>query len=158
GSDYIFPRMTNLIVGKYLQSKGLAPVAEKYTPLGHRDYADIVQEIKKQKPDVILSTINGDSNIRFYRDLALAGITPAETVVVALLIDEDDLRGLDPRIMKGHFAAWNYFQNLDTPRNKQFVQQFQARYGKDRATTDAIEAAYFQVYLWKLAVEKAKSI
>ncbi len=157
GSDYIFPRTANLIVVKYLETKGLKPVAEKYTPLGHKEYATYVQDIKKEQPDVIFSTINGDSNVNFYNELANAGITAEQIPVVAVSVGEDELRGLDPAKVKGHLAAWNYFQSIDTTQNKDFVRKFQSRYGADRVTDDPIEAAYFMVYFWKLAVEKAGS-
>ncbi len=157
GSDYVFPRTANLIIVQYLKSKNLEPVAERYTPLGHPDYQSIVQDIKQKNPDVIFSTINGDSNVNFYNELAAQGITADKIPVVAVSVGEDELRGLDPSKVKGHLAAWNYFQTLDTPKNKEFVKKFQDRYGKDRVTDDPIAAAYAQVYLWKLAVEKAKS-
>ncbi len=155
GSDYIFPRTANLIIVKYLESKGLKPVDEKYTPLGHLEYQNIVQDIKKADPDVIFSTINGDSNVNFYNELAAQGITADKIPVVAVSVGEDELRGLDPSKVKGHLAAWNYFQSIDTPVNKEFVKKFKAKYGADRVTDDPIEAAYFGVYFWKLAVEKA---
>jgi urea transport system substrate-binding protein len=157
GSDYIFPRTANLIIVKYLESKGLKPVAEEYTPLGHLEYANVVQAIKKTEPDVIFSTINGDSNVNFYNELAAQGITADKIPVVAVSVGEDELRGLDPAKVKGHLAAWNYFQSIDTPKNKEFVKKFQDKYGKDRVTDDPIEAAYMMVYFWKMAVEKAGS-
>lgn len=157
GSDYIFPRTANLIIVKYLQSKGLQPVAEKYTPLGHLEYQNVVQDIKKADPDVIFSTINGDSNVNFYNELAAQGITADKVPVCAVSVGEDELRGLDPSKVKGHLAAWNYFQSIDTPVNKEFVKKFKDKYGQDRVTDDPIEAAYYQVYFWKLLVEKAGS-
>ena len=155
GSDYIFPRTANLIIVKYLESKGMKPVDEKYTELGWKEYQNIVQDIKKADPDVIFSTINGDSNVNFYNELAAQGITADKIPVVAVSVGEDELRGLDPSKVKGHLAAWNYFQSIDTPVNKEFVKKFKAKYGADRVTDDPIEAAYFGVYFWKLAVEKA---
>lgn len=157
GSNYVFPRTANLIIVKYLESKNLKPVAEEYTPLGHQDYQAIVQRIKKERPDVIFSTINGDSNVNFYNELANQGITADNIPVCAVSVGEDELRGLDPAKVKGHLAAWNYFQSLNTPKNKEFVKKFKDKYGQDRVTDDPIEAAYFQVYFWKLAVEKAGS-
>src|SRR5208282_1415339 len=157
GSDYIFPRTSNLIFNKYLELKGVKVVGEKYTPLGHLDYANVVQDIKRADPDVIISTINGDSNINFYNELGSQGVSAEQIPVVAVSIGEDELRGLDPSKVKGHLAAWCYFQSIDTPRNKEFVKNFQAKYGKDRVTDDPIEAAYIGVYFWKLAVEKAGS-
>ena len=157
GSDYIFPRTANLIIVKYLESKGLKPVDEKYTKLGHTEYANVVQEIKKADPDVIFSTINGDSNINFYNELAGQGITADKVPVVAVSVGEDELRGLDPSKVKGHLAAWNYYQSVNTPANDTFVKAFKAKYGEDRVTDDPIEAAYMGVYFWKAAVEKAGS-
>jgi urea transport system substrate-binding protein len=158
GTDYVFPRTANLIIVKYLESKGLKVVAENYTPFGHKDYATYIQDIKKEQPDVIFSTINGDSNVNFYNELASAGITAENIPVVAVSVGEDELRGLDPSKVKGHLAAWNYFQSIDTPKNKEFIKKFQDKYGKDRVTDDPIEAAYMGVYFWKMAVEKAGDI
>ncbi len=157
GSDYVFPRTANLIIVKYLESKNLKPVAEEYTPLGHREYTNVVQAIKKADPDVIFSTINGDSNTNFYNELQAQGITADNIPVVAVSVGEDELRTLDPSKVKGHLAAWNYYQSIDTPTNKKFVADFKAKYGADRVTDDPIEAAYMQVYFWKMAVEKAGS-
>jgi len=157
GTDYVFPRTANLIIVKYLESKGLKAVNEKYTPFGFKDYQNIVQDIKKADPDVIFSTINGDSNVNFYNELAAQGITADKVPVCAVSVGEDELRGLDPSKVKGHLAAWNYFQSIDTPANKKFVANFKAKYGPDRVTDDPIEAAYYQVYFWKLLVEKAGS-
>jgi urea transport system substrate-binding protein len=157
GSDYIFPRTANLIIVKYLESKGMKPVAEEYTPLGHLEYQAVVQRIKEKDPDVIFSTINGDSNINFYNELAGQGITADKVPVVAVSVGEDELRGLDPSKVKGHLAAWNYYQSVKKPSNDTFVKNFRAKYGPDRVTDDPIEAAYIGVYFWKAAVEKAGS-
>jgi urea transport system substrate-binding protein len=155
GSDYVFPRTANFIIVKYLQSRGLQIAGESYTPLGHREYARAIQDIKKADPDVIVNTINGDSNIAFYDELAAQGITADKIPVLATSVNEDELRNLLPARVKGHLAAWNYFQSIDTPRNNEFVSRFQADRGWDRVTCDPMEAAYSQIYLWKLAVEKA---
>jgi urea transport system substrate-binding protein len=156
GSNYVFPRTANYIITKVLKTKGLEPVAEKYTPLGHTEYANVVQEIVKAAPDVIFSTINGDSNVNFYKELAAQGITADKCPVVAVSVGEDELKGLPPDTVKGHLAAWNYFQSVDTPKNKEFVANFKKFCKDDTAVTDdPIEAAYIGVYLWKLAVEKA---
>jgi urea transport system substrate-binding protein len=157
GSNYVFPRTANFIITKYLKTKDLVPVDEKYTELGETEYNQVVQKIKAAEPDVIFSTINGDSNINFYKELAAAGITADKIPVVAVSVGEDELRGLPPATVKGHLAAWNYFQSLDTPANKDFVKKFKAKYGSDRVTDDPIAAAYAQVYYWKIAVEKAGS-
>jgi urea transport system substrate-binding protein len=164
GTDYVFPRTANLVIVKYLKDKGLDPIDEQYTPFGHKDYANLVQDIKKKGADVIFSTINGDSNVNFYNELEAQGITADKVPVVAVSVGEDELRGLDPAKVKGHLAAWNYFQSIDSPANKEFVKNFNAfcekQYKKkeERVTDDPIEAAYIGVYLWKMAVEKAGSI
>jgi urea transport system substrate-binding protein len=157
GSDYIFPRTANFIIVKYLQSRGLQPVDERYTPMGHKDYKTIVQDIKRAAPDVIFNTINGDSNVYFFNELDGQGITADQVPVVSVSMGEDELRSLLPSQVKGHLAAWNYFQSVNTPKNKEFVQKFKDEFGWERVTDDPIEAAYFQVYLWKMAVEKAGS-
>jgi urea transport system substrate-binding protein len=155
GSDYIFPRTANLIIVKYLQSRGLQAVGERYTPLGHKQYKTIVQDIKQAGPDVIFSTINGDSNVYFFNELGRQGITADQIPVLSVSMGEDELRSLLPSEVKGHLAAWNYFQSVDTPKNKEFVRKFQEEFGSERVTDDPIEAAYFMVHLWKIAVEKA---
>jgi len=158
GSNYIFPRTANLIIVKYLESKKMKPVAEEYTPLGHTEYQTVVQRIKKAEPDVIFSTINGDSNVNFYNELANQGIKASDIPVVAVSVGEDELQGLVADKVKGHLAAWNYFQSLDTAANKKFVEKFKAYCQDDkRVTDDPIEAAYMGVYFWKAAVEKAGS-
>jgi urea transport system substrate-binding protein len=157
GSDYIFPRISNLVGTRFLKTKTLAPVAEKYVPLGHKDFAAVVRDIKKTQPDVIVNSIIGDSNLGLFNELAAQGLTADRLPVLNLSIDEEDLRGPDPKILTGHLAACRYFQSVNTPANKEFVERFKAKYGKDRVTTDAIESAYSAVYLWKLACEKAKS-
>jgi urea transport system substrate-binding protein len=158
GSNEIFARTANFIVTKYLQSRGLKPAGESYTPLGHRNYKHVVEDIQKAGPDVVLSTISGDSNIAFYDALAAQGITAAKLPVVATGVGEDELRGLLPDQVVGHLAAWNYFQSVDTPRNKDFVSRFKEDRGWDRVTSDPMEAAYFQIHLWKAAVEKAGDV
>jgi urea transport system substrate-binding protein len=159
GSDYIFPRTANQIIRAQLRNVYKAsPVEEKYADLTEKEFANIVQDIVSKKPDVIFSTINGDSNLPFYKELARQGITAEKVPVCAVSVAEDELRGLKKDEFVGHLAAWNYFQSVSTPANKKFVKNFKA-FVKDnkRVTDDPIEAAYFQVYLWKLAVEKAKS-
>jgi urea transport system substrate-binding protein len=158
GSDYVFPRTANLIIRKYLEARGGGELAgQKYLPLGHADFKDIVRDIALAKPDAIVSTINGDSNLGFYEELAAQGITADEIPVLATSVAEDELRSLLPSQVKGHLAAWTYFQSLNTPANKEFVGRFRQAYGYDCVTDDPIEAAYSQVYLWKQAVERAGS-
>lgn len=157
GSDYIYPRTANFIIKKYLESLGASVVDVQYTPMGQRDFKDIVNVIKASDADIILSTINGDSNIGFYGELAAQGVTADKIPVVATSVGEDELRSLLPSQVQGHYSAWTYFQSLDNPQNKRFVELWKREFGRDRVTDDPIEAAYTQVYLWKLAAEKAGS-
>jgi urea transport system substrate-binding protein len=162
GTDYVFPRTANKVLKAFLKAKGIpdSAVAEEYTPFGHKDYQTIVAKIKafaKGGGACVLSTINGDSNVPFYKEFANQGLTSAECPIMAFSVAEDELRAMEVPPLVGHLAAWNYFMSIDSPENKAFVAAFQAKYGKDRVTDDPIEAAYYGVYVWKAAVEKAKS-
>ncbi len=158
GSDYVFPRTANAIIKAQLKKEGGTLVGEEYTPLGATEYNTIIAKIKKAKPDSVFSTLNGDSNVAFYKQMRDAGISAKEIPVMAVSVAEDELRGIGGKTAEGHYAAWNYFQSVDTPANKEFVKKFKAKFGKDRVTDDPIEAAYIAVYLWKQAVEKAKTV
>jgi len=157
GSDYVFPRTANKIIKAQLKAEGGKTVAEEYTPLGHTDYSTIINKIKAAKPDVIFNTLNGDSNVAFFKQLRAAGITADQIPTMSVSIAEEEIRGIGADNMKGHYAVWNYFQTCDVPENKDFVRKYKAKYGQGRVTDDPIEAAYFQVYLWAKAVEKAGS-
>jgi len=169
GTDYVFPRTANRILMAYLLSVGIprANIVEEYTPFGHADYRTIVRNLKefgKNGDAAVLSTINGDSNVPFYSELATQGISAATLPVMAFSIAEDELRLMDTRHLVGHLAAWTYYQSIDTPENRQFVEAFKTYAeknglpgGRSRVTDDPIEAAYFGVYVWKAAVEKARS-
>jgi len=157
GSDYVFPRTANLIIKAQLKAEGGQLVGEEYTPLGHTEYSTVISKIKTTKPDVIYNTLNGDSNVAFFKQLRAAGITATDIPVMSVSIAEDELRGIGAEICEGHYAAWNYFMSMDTPENKVFVENYKARYGTDRVTDDPIEAGYFGVYLWAEAVKKAGS-
>lgn len=157
GVDYIYPRTANFIVRKYLESLGVSVVGEQYASIGQQDFKDIVNSIKKSEADIIFSTINGDSNVGFYSSLAAQGITADQIPVLATSVGEDELRSLLPSQVQGHYSAWTYFQSLDNPQNKRFVELWKREFGNDRVTDDPIEAAYTQIHLWKLAAEKAGS-
>jgi urea transport system substrate-binding protein len=157
GSDYVFPRTANLIIKAQLKAEGATLAGEEYTPLGHTEYSTVINKIKAAKPDVIFNTLNGDSNVAFFKQLRNAGITAADMPVMSVSIAEDEIRGIGADNLVGHLAAWNYFQTMKTPENDLFVKNYKARYGKDRVTDDPIEAGYFGVYLWAEAVKKAKS-
>jgi urea transport system substrate-binding protein len=157
GSDYVFPRTANKIIKEQLKAEGGTLVAEEYTPLGHTDYSTIISKIKQDKPDVIFNTMNGDSNVAFFKQLKDAGISATDITTMSVSIAEEEINAIGGDILAGHYAVWNYFQTTDTPENKVFVENFKAKYGADRVTADPIEAGYFGVYLWKAAVEKAGS-
>lgn len=155
GSDYVFPRTANGIIQAQLKKEGGTAVAEEYTPLGAVEYSTIISKIKELKPDAILNTLNGDSNVAFFKQLKAAGITAAQIPVMSFSVAEEEVGGIGIDNIKGHYAAWNYFQTVDTPANKKFVAAFKAKYGANRHTDDPIEAGYFGVYLWAEAVKKA---
>lgn len=169
GTDYVFPRTANKVLKAYLLKNGVpeSNIMEEYTPFGHKDYQTIVNKIKtfaSSGDAVVLSTINGDSNVPFYTEFANQGLTAKDCPIIAFSVAEDELRAMDTSKLVGHLAAWNYFQSIDTPENKKFVQAFKSYCernklpgGKDRVTDDPIEAAYYGVYVWKAAAEKAGS-
>jgi urea transport system substrate-binding protein len=157
GSDYVFPRTSNLIINKQLTAAGLEAVGEEYTPLGHTEYSTVIAKIKSAQPDVVFNTLNGDSNVAFFKQLKDAGITPEELPVISVSVAEEEITGIGAENIAGHLVAWNYFQTTDTPENQEFVTKFKEKYGDNRVTDDPIEAGYFGVYLWSKAVEKAGS-
>jgi urea transport system substrate-binding protein len=169
GTDYVFPRTANKVLKAYLKSKGVPDenIMEEYTPFSHTDYQTIVGKIKKFAASgdaCVMSTINGDSNVPFYKEFANQGLTADDCPIMAFSVAEDELRAMDVPPLVGHLAAWNYYQSVDLPENKKFVKAFKAYCqknnlpgGANRVTDDPIEAAYFGVYVWKAAVEKAKS-
>ena len=159
GSDYIFPRTANIIIKAQLKAKDAKLVGEDYVPLGNTEVAPIIAKIKSALPNggVIFNTLNGDSNVAFFKQLQAAGIGPEKYPVMSVSIAEEEVKAIGTQYLKGHFAAWNYFQTIDTPANKKFVEAFKAKYGAQRVTNDPMEAAYIAVYIWKQAVEKAKT-
>ncbi|MDQ0063714.1 urea ABC transporter substrate-binding protein [Paenibacillus harenae] len=157
GSDYVFPRTANLIIKEQLKAEGGELVGEEYTPLGHTDYATIISKIKEAKPDVVYNTLNGDSNVAFFKQLKDAGITSKDITTLSVSVAEEEIRGIGVDVLEGHLAAWNYYQTTDTPTNKTFVENYKKKYGDERVTADPIEAGYTAVYLWAAAVEKAGS-
>ena len=155
GSDYVFPRTSNLIITQQLAGAGLEPVGEEYTPLGHTEYSTLISKIRETDPDVVFNTLNGDSNVAFFKQLKDAGITTADLPTLSVSVAEEEITGIGADNMLDHLVAWNYFQTTDTPENVKFVQDFKAKYSEKRVTDDPIEAGYFGVYLWAKAVEKA---
>ena len=157
GSDYVFPRTSNLIINKQLEAAGLTAVGEEYTPLGHTEYSTVIAKIREADPDVVFNTLNGDSNVAFFKQLKDVGISAEDLPTVSVSVAEEEITGIGAENITGHLVAWNYFQTTDTPANAEFVAAFKAMYGDDRVTDDPIEAGYFGVYLWAAAVEAAGS-
>ncbi|MGB7891260.1 MAG: urea ABC transporter substrate-binding protein, partial [Microcoleus sp.] len=157
GSDYIFPRTANRIVKAQLAAQGGELAGEVYLPLGSGDVGEAIAHILAVKPDAILNTLNGDSNVAFFQKLREAGVKPDNLPVMSVSVAEEEVRAIGPCNIAGHLVVWNYFQTVDTPENRKFVKAYKARYGENRVTDDPIEAAYLGVYLWKQAVEKAGS-
>jgi urea transport system substrate-binding protein len=157
GSDYVFPRTANAIIRDALRELGVEPVGEEYLALGESDTKALVAKIAAAGPDVILNTINGDSNLSFFKELRRAGITPETAPTISFSIGEAEMRNLNLSHMAGDFAAWNYFQSLGSDENLEFVHNFQAKYGQQRVLTDPMEAAYVGVKLWASAVTEARS-
>lgn len=158
GSDYVFPRIASEIIKDLSQELSAEVVGEQYMLLGSRDATAIVQQIVEAQPDVILNTINGDSNLAFFDALRGAGVTPENIPTISFSIGETDIQHLGASSMRGDFAAWNYFQSIDSPENDRFVKDFKAKYGPQRLVTDPMEAAYFGVLLWAKAVESAGNL
>ena len=162
GTDYVYPRTTNKILEAYLKSKGVKDedIMINYTPFGQSDWQTIVSDIKKfgsaGKKTAVVSTINGDANVPFYKELAGQGIKATDIPVVAFSVGEEELAGVDTKPLVGHLAAWNYFESVDTPENKAFIDEWHA-YTKNpkRVTNDPMEAAYIGFNMWVKGVEKA---
>ena len=167
GTDYVYPRTTNKILRYFLKSKGVADadILEKYTPFGHSDYQTIVAEIKKfsaGKQTAVISTINGDSNVPFYKELGNQGVKAEDIPVIAFSVGEEELRGLDATPLVGHLAAWNYFMSVENPVNKEFIAKWKAYVkkknlpdGDKRVTNDPMEATYIGIQMWAQAVRQA---
>ena len=185
GSDYVYPQTTNLVLLEYLLSKGV-PIeniggglrkddagnvisAGKYTPFGHTDYQQIVGEIKQFAASgdaCVINTLNGDTNVPFFKEYAAAGLTAEDCPVVSFSISEDEFRGLPAKDLVGQLGCWTYFMTLDTPANKKFVENFQSmeadKYARncegESRTCSPMVLSYDGVYLWKKAVEKAGTL
>ena len=169
GTDYVYPRTTNKILRAFLKAKGVADadIMEEYTPFGHSDYQTIIAKIKKfsseGKKTAVVSTINGDSNVPFYKELGNQGLKAKDVPVVAFSVGEEELRGVDTKPLVGHLAAWNYFMSVKSPANAAFIKKW-SDYAKakniaghkDRPlTNDPMEATYIGIHMWAQAVKKA---
>jgi urea transport system substrate-binding protein len=162
GTDYVYPRTTNKILEAYLKSKGVAEedIMINYTPFGHSDWQGIVSSVKKfgneGKKTAVVSTINGDANVPFYKELGNQGISAEDIPVVAFSVGEEELSGFDTKPLLGHLAAWNYFQSAEADVNDEFIEKWKAFIGDEkRVTNDPMEATYIGFKAWATAVEKA---
>lgn len=155
GSDYVFPRTANKEIKAWAKANGMEILGEEYTPLGHTEYSTTINKIKAARPDAVFNTLNGDSNVAFFKQLRNAGVSAEELPVMSVSVAEQEVRGIGPDNIAGHLTAWNYYQTTDEPKNDAFVKAYKAKYGEDRVTDDPIEAGYVQVHLWARAVEKA---
>ena len=157
GSDYVFPRTTTRIIRAQFGELQAECVGETYVPFGHSDFSAVINEILEEKPDVIINTLNGDSNVYFFKQLKDAGITAEKIPVMSFSISEEEISIIGVENFIGHFVAWNYYETTETTKNQKFVADYKNEYGMDRVTGDPIEAGYIAVYMWASACEKAGS-
>ncbi|OGS93011.1 MAG: hypothetical protein A2061_04295 [Gallionellales bacterium GWA2_59_43] len=157
GSDYVFPRTANRMVTDMLLAQGGQLLGERYFSLGAADMAAVVQDIARLRPDFVLNTLNGDSNLHFFKTLHDAGIAAEQIPVFSTSIAEVELAAMGANLLAGHYAAWNYFQSVDTPENRAFVARFKRRFGQQRVLDDPMEASYVGVQLWLNSVRELGS-
>jgi urea transport system substrate-binding protein len=157
GSDYVFPRTANKIIKAYAAANGMTVAGEEYTPLGHTEYSTVVNKLSQAKPDAVFNTLNGDSNVAFFKQLRSAGITAATMPTVSVSVAEEEVVGIGADNIAGHLVAWNYYQTTEGTTNTAFVKAFKAKYGANKVTSDPMEAGYNAVKLWADAANKAGS-
>lgn len=157
GSDYVFPQTANRVVNAYAEGNGMEVVGEEYTPMGSTDFTTIVNKLKSSGADAVVNTLNGDSNVAFFKEYKASGLTADQMPVISMSIAEEEISAIGLDNVKGQLTAWNYYQTLDSSENQKFVKNFKAKYGASKPTSDPMESAYTSLYLWKAMVEKAKS-
>ncbi|MFD4582340.1 urea ABC transporter substrate-binding protein [Streptomyces sp. NPDC058423] len=157
GSDYVFPRTANKIIKAYAKANGMEVVGEDYAPLGSTEFGTITNKVKDAGADAVFNTLNGDSNVAFFKEYKSAGLTAKSLPVLSVSIAEEEVKSIGTQYLEGQLTAWNYYQTTPGAANTKFVEAYQAAYGKDKPTSDPMEAAYISVYLWKEMVEKANS-
>jgi urea transport system substrate-binding protein len=157
GSDYVFPRTANRIINAYAGAHGMEVVGEEYVPMGSTEFSTIVNKLLASDADAVFNTLNGDSNVAFFRQYTSVGLEAGEVPVVSVSVAEEEIPGIGVENVAGQLTSWNYYQTVDTPENERFVRTFQDRYGAGRVTSDPMEAAYTSVHLWRAMVEKAGS-
>jgi len=158
GSDYIYPRTCNKIAKATIARLGASVLGEEYAPLGHTEFSSIINKIKAAKPDWVYSTVVGNSNVAFYKQLRAAGLDGMKQNLLSTVVSENEIDGIGKDNAVGYYACMGYFQSIKSPENDKFVKAIKAKYGADRVVGDPMECGYNAVYLWKLAAEKAKSI
>ncbi|MFI5896477.1 urea ABC transporter substrate-binding protein [Actinoplanes sp. NPDC051513] len=157
GSDYVFPRTANKIIKAYANANGMKVLGEDYAPLGSTEFSTIVNKVKAAKASAVFNTLNGDSNVAFFKEYKSAGLTAASMPVVSVSIAEEEVKSIGTQYLADQLTAWNYYQTTSGAANDKFVKAYKAKYGADKPTSDPMEAAYTSVYLWKAMVEKAGS-
>ncbi|WP_244970730.1 urea ABC transporter substrate-binding protein [Gordonia jinghuaiqii] len=157
GSDYVFPQTANRVIKAYAEANGIEIKGEDYTPLGSTDFSTIVNKVRSADADAVFNTLNGDSNVAFFREYKNVGLTAQAMPVVSVSIAEEEVGGIGVDNIEGQLVAWDYYQTVDNPVNQSFVRDYKAAYGANKPTSDPMEAAYVSVYLWKNTVEKANS-
>jgi urea transport system substrate-binding protein len=155
GSDYVFPRTANKEIRAYAEANGMEIVGEEYKPLGDTEFETIVNKLEEAKPDAVFNTLNGDSNVAFFKQLDGKNLTAEDMLTVSVSIAEEEVNAIGAEYLVNHLVSWNYYQTTDNPANEKFVAAFKAKYGDDKVTSDPMEAGYNAVYLWAAAVEKA---
>lgn len=157
GSDYVFPRTANKVIKAYAKAHGMTIKGEDYAPLGSTEFSTIANKVKAAKADAVFNTLNGDSNVAFFKEYRSAGLTAKSMPVLSVSIAEEEVKSIGAQYLKGQLTAWNYYQTTKGAPNTKFVKAYKAAYGQSKPTSDPMEAAYTSVYLWKEMVEKAKS-
>jgi urea transport system substrate-binding protein len=157
GSDYVFPRTANKIIKAYAVANGMTVIDEDYAPLGSVEFGTIVNKVKASGAGAVFNTLNGDSNVAFFKEYKSAGLTAATMPVLSVSIAEEEVKSIGTQYLAGQLTAWNYYQTTPGAANDTFVKAYKAKYGADKPTSDPMEAAYVSVYLWKAMVEKAQS-
>jgi urea transport system substrate-binding protein len=157
GSDYVFPRTANKIINAYAEANGIEIVGEEYAPLGHTDFVTIVGKVRGSGADAVFNTLNGDSNVAFFKEYKNVGLNADTMPVLSVSIAEEEVGGIGVDNIEGQLTAWNYYQTVESDTNAEFVEAFKARFGENRVTSDPMEAAYTSLYLWKGMVEDAES-
>ncbi|MCD7904839.1 MAG: urea ABC transporter substrate-binding protein [Clostridiales bacterium] len=157
GSDYVFPRTANMIINAQCEAAGVEVVGEEYAQMDQTDFGSIIAKIEATDPDVIINTLNGTSNLSFFKQMSEKNYTAQDYMTMSFSIAEEEVKTIGGDILKDHMVSWNYYMTTDTPENEAFVAAYKEAYGADRVTSDPAEAAYDAVYLWKAAVESAGS-